>query len=180
MTKFLPVLMTLIAFSGTDVPVNTQQIPSTTLPPQTESTVVFTDNGITYIVGTRTGTVTKFVGGSSPEPVPTPIPDPPPVPPVVPSSEKPAWFSFVFDPSDTAAMILRADRQVRESLAGIGVTFRAYASNQSEVVSLGLKDAIGSLKMPVAISQRADGTIIDAKSVTNSKDILSIIKGWEK
>lgn len=153
-------------------------IPSVTLPPQTEQTIVFTDNGTTYVVGLRSQTVTKHAGGISPTPTPTPTPTP--VPPVVPTGEKPAWFSLVVDPSDTEGLTLRGDKAVRDALASVGVLFRAYASNQSEAADFGLTAAIGNKTLPAVVSQRLDGTVIDVQSVKQPSDIVNIVKGWEK
>lgn len=150
-------------------------VPSVSIPPQMEPTVVFTDNGTTYIVGLRTAKVEKIDGSIGPVPGPTPGPNPPPVPVV---TTKPAWLSLIIGADDTDNLNLRADRALREAIAKSGVGFRAYVDRDAEYAQLGLDKAVGSLKLPAVVLQKADGSILETRAVTK-EELIKMVEGFK-
>lgn len=143
-------------------------IQATSLPPLTEESWTFADNGNVYYVGKVSGRVTIARGLR-------PGPDELKPPPVVRKTIK--WFSVIVDPASPLHAAYRTDPQARQKLAGAGIEFRTYAVTEADIDALGLRDIVTRVGLPIAVTQDQDGNIVDCRKINTDADWDKIVKG---
>lgn len=167
--KYLPALLAALAIGGNDdaiVPPLPGGIQAQSVPPLTEASWSFSDNGATYFVGKQTGRIVILRSDRTPEPAPQPAPVPPPVPIV----EKAAWISLVVDPADSQAATYRTDPQARLAISRAGVEFRSYAATERDIDTLGFRSIVTETGLPTVILQDKTGKVISSRRIKDSMD----------
>lgn len=145
-------------------------IQATSLPPLTEESWTFADNGNVYYVGKMSGKVTVARGGR-----PEPRPDDIKPPPIVNKDIK--WFTLIVDPTSLAQAVYRTDAEARQKLAGAGVEFRTYLVTEADIDFLNLRDIVTRVGLPIVVTQDKDGNILDCRKVNSQSDWEKIVKG---
>lgn len=167
--KYLSAILAAIALGGTDdatappMPGGTQ---AQSVPPLTEASWSFTDNGTTYFVGKQTGRIVILRSDQAPEPAPQPAPVPPPVPNV----EKAAWISLIVDPADSQAATYRTDPQARLAIGRAGIEFRTYVVTERDIDTLGFRSIVTEQGLPTVILQDKAGKVISSRRIKDSMD----------
>lgn len=167
--KYLPALLAAFVISHTDdatVPPMPGGIQAQSVPPLTEASWSFTDNGATYFVGKQTGQIVILRSDQTPEPAPQPAPVPPPVPNV----EKTAWISLIVDPADSQAATYRTDPQARLAISRAGVEFRSYVVTERDIDTLGFRSIVTETGLPTVILQDKSGRVISSRQIKDSMD----------
>ena len=167
--KYIPALLAVLAIGGTDdatVPPLPSGIQAQSVPPLTEASWSFTDNGTTYFVGKQTGRIVILRSDQTPEPAPQPAPVPPPVPNV----EKAAWISLIVDPADSQAATYRTDPQARSSISRAGIEFRTYVATERDIETLGFRSIVTEQGLPTVILQDKTGKVISSRRIKDSMD----------
>lgn len=145
-------------------------IQATSLPPLTEESWTFADNGNVYYIGKTTGKVTVTRGGQ-----PNPKPDDLKPPPIIKKTVK--WFSLIVDPTSPVQAAYRTDPEARFKLVEAGVEFRTYAFTEADIDMLGLRDIVTRVGLPIAVLQDQDGNIVDCRKINSTDDWKSVVKG---
>ena len=145
-------------------------IQATSLPPLTEESWTFADNGNVYYVGKMSGKVTVARGGR-----PEPRPDDIKPPPVVKKGVK--WFSLVVDLNDAGSAAYRTDTDARQKLSKAGIEYRTYVSTESDIDSLRLREVIEKTGLPAVVTQDKDGNVIESRKVTSGNEWAALVRG---
>lgn len=169
---FLAALIVATAAQATpdvDPPIIAQSLPAISEPSWS-----FADGGAVYFVGKETGNVTVIRADARPRPAPKPQPTPPPV--VV----KPVAWATLILPADklTPEMAAwRTDAEIRKAMSDGKIVYRSYLDNENDIDRLNFRPFIvKDLGLPQVITQAADGSVIQAKTVQKQQDIVNAIK----
>jgi|JI10StandDraft_1071094.scaffolds.fasta_scaffold448495_2 hypothetical protein len=153
------------------------QIPSTTIPPTAERSVVFQDRGRVYIVGVDSGKVTFL--DNAPAPNPNPLPDDdtePPVPPT-PIALDYKYVTVAIDKGDTARAAWKSSEVVRDAITAKGARVSFYTSDEADIDRRNIRPYIeknGGL--PVVILQDGAGKVLLSKKVETEAQLLEVLK----
>ena len=165
--RYLPALLALFALGGEPEQLNPPapgRMQAQSVPPLTEESWSFQDNGNTYFVGKSTGRLLILRGESTPDPQPAPQPPP------VPSVKKVAWVSLICDPSDAIAAAYRTDPQARLTLSRAGVEFRTYVATERDIDILGFRSIVTDVGLPLVVTQDKDGAVISTRQIQDGMD----------
>lgn len=157
------------ATPDTDPPIIAQSLPAIAEPSWS-----FVDAGTVYFVGKETGNVTVIRADARPRPAPKPQPTPPPV--VV----KPVAWATLILPADklTPEMAAwRTDAEIRKAMSDGKIVYRSYLDTESDIDQLNFRPFIAKdLGLPQVVTQAVDGSVIQAKTVQSTQDIVNAIK----
>ena len=151
------------------------EIPSMTVPPTSEKTVIFHDRGRVYVVGSLSGKVQVL--DNAPAPNPTPDDDdvtPDPVPPPAPTAYK--WANVVIERNDVERNAWRDSAAIRDAVKAKDGRIIFIASDESDIDSRGLRRHITANGLPMVVLQDKDGKVVLSKPVKTEAELLEVLK----
>lgn len=148
-------------------------IPSVTVPPTTERSIVFQDRGRVYIVGVDSGRVTTLDNSPAPNPTPDDDVTPEPVPPV---SVPYKWATIVIDRNDSERNAWRDNAAIRDAVKAKGASISFLGSDERDIELRGLRPTITEKGLPVLFLWDAEKKLITAKKVETEAELLGALK----
>lgn len=150
-----------------------QPIPSMTVPPTTEKSVVFMDRGRIYLVGVESGRVSVL--DNLPAPNPTPDDDDTPTPPPpAPTAYK--WVTIVLDRNDSGRNSWRDSAAIRDAVKAKDGRIAFYASDEADIDTRRLRPLITEKGLPLVILQDADGKVLTSRKIESESELLGMLK----
>lgn len=150
------------------------QVPSVTVPPVTERSIIFTDAGNTYLIKLDSQTVHKLEPGGDIQPLP-PDDDTRPKPPVPPPPTAYKYVALVLDRQDSRNS-WRDNSAVRAAIAAKDAKVRFYATEEQDIVRLGYQPFVVSQGLPLLLLFDANEKLIQAKQITTEAELLEALK----
>lgn len=151
-----------------------QPIPSMTVPPTTEKSVVFMDRGRIYLVGVESGRVSVL--DNLPAPNPTPDDDDGPTPEPVPVTTPWKWATIVIDRNDSGRNSWRDSVAIRDAAKAKSGTITFLGADEKDIDSRNLRSLITERGLPLLITWDADKKLITAKQVETEAELLESLK----
>lgn len=154
------------------------QIPSTTIPPTTERSVVFQDRGRVYIVGVDSGKVSYLDNLPAPNPTPdddTPLPpNPDPKPP---SPLKYKYVTVAYEKNDAGRAAWKSSDAIRDVITAKNARISFYSSDEADIDRRNIRPYVtANGGFPVVILQDETGKVILSKRVETEEALLEVIK----
>jgi len=150
------------------------QVPSVTVPPVTERSIIFTDAGNTYLIKLDSQTVHKLEPGGDIQPLP-PDDDTRPRPPVPPPTTVYKYAAIVLERQDSRNS-WRDDSAIRAAIAAKDAKIRFYSVEEQDIVRLGYQPFVTSKGLPLLLLFDANEKLIQAKKITTETELLESLK----
>jgi len=149
-------------------------VPSVTVPPTSERTIVFTDRNRTYLIGVETGKVQYL--DILPAPNPTPDDDDGPTPEPVPVTTPWKWATIILDRNDSGRSSWRDSVAIRDAAKAKNGTITFLGADEKDIDSRNLRSLITERGLPLLITWDADKKLIMAKKVETEAELLESMK----
>lgn len=149
-------------------------IPSMTVPPTAEKSVVFADRGRIYLVGVESGKVSVL--DNLPPPNPTPDDNDGPTPEPTPVAQPWKWATIVIDRNDSARNAWRDSAAVRDVAKSKGGTLTFLGSDEKDIDTRNLRSLVTEKGLPLLILWDAEKKPIASKKVETEAELLEALK----
>lgn len=149
-------------------------IPSMTVPPTSEKSVVFMDRGRVYLVGVESGNVRVL--DNLPAPNPTPDDDDTPEPTPTPISLPWKWATIVIDRNDPSRNAWKDAVSIRDVAKSKGGTLTFLGSDEKDIDTRNLRSLVTERGLPLLVLWDAERKPIASKKVETEAELLEALK----
>lgn len=147
-------------------------IPSMTVPPTSEKSVVFMDRGRVYIVGVESGKVLTLDNSPAPNPTPDDDVTPEPVPPVSLSYK----YAALILPRNDGRNAWRDAATVLDAVKGKNATIRFYGDDEQDIDKLNYRKLVTEKGLPLLLLFDENRKLIESKKVDDEAGLIGALK----